>query len=156
MPESNDDSFRNMNKKEKIATVVGIALLILFVAGFIFGIYFFGLAGIFKVLGVQYDSVWSLAIFVVNLLVIGLIFEVFSKVIFKLSVRNMTGKAKVLVTRFLIEAITNWLVIFTVDELMRSITLSLQTEVIIALFIAALEIVFDDKYDKDKKKNTAD
>lgn len=153
MPESNDDSFRNMNKKEKIATVIGIALLILFVAGFIFGLYFFGLAGVFKVLGVQYDSVWSLAIFVVNLLVIGLIFEVFSKVIFKLSVRNMTGKAKVLMIRFLIEAITNWVVIFTVDELMRSITLSLQTEIIIALFIATLEIVFDDK---DTKKNTAE
>ncbi|MCF3942643.1 regulatory YrvL family protein [Oceanobacillus alkalisoli] len=153
MPESNDDSFRNMNKKEKIATVVGIALLILFVAGFIFGLYFFGLAGVFKVLGVQYDSVWSLAIFVVNLLVIGLIFEVFSNVIFKLSVRNMTGKAKVLMIRFLIEAITNWVVIFTVDELMRSITLSLQTEIIIAIFIATLEIVFDDK---DTKKNTAE
>ena len=153
MPESNDDSFRNMNKKEKIATVIGIALLILFVAGFIFGLYFFGLAGVFKVLGVQYDSVWSLAIFVVNLLVIGLIFEVFSKVIFKLSVRNMTGKAKVLMIRFLIEAITNWVVIFTVDELMRSITLSLQTVIIIALFIATLEIVFDDK---DTKKNTAE
>ncbi|MEJ8766729.1 regulatory YrvL family protein [Oceanobacillus sp. HCA-5259] len=153
MPESNDYSFRNMNKKEKVATVVGIGLLILFVAGFIFGLYFFGLAGVFKVLGVQYDSVWSLAIFVVNLLVIGLLFEIFSNVIFKLSVRNMTGKAKVLMIRFLIEAITNWVVIFTVDELMRSITLSLQTEIIIALFIATLEIVFDDK---DTKKNTAE
>lgn len=159
MPESNDESCRNMNKKEKIVTVVGIALLIIVAVGFVFGIYFFGLAGVFKVLGVQYDSNWSLAIFVFNLFAIGLIFELFSKVIFKLSVRNMTGKAKVLVIRILIESTSNWLVLFTVDEFMSSITLSLKTEIIIATFIALFEIVLEDKDDEDEEetnKNTED
>ncbi|WP_156854405.1 regulatory YrvL family protein [Oceanobacillus sp. AG] len=159
MPESNDESCRNMNKKEKIVTVVGIALLIIVAVGFVFGIYFFGLAGVFKVLGVQYDSNWSLVIFVFNLFAIGLIFELFSKVIFKLSVRNMTGKAKVLVIRFLIESTSNWLVLFTVDEFMSSITLSLKTEIIIAIFIALFEIVLEDKDDEDEEetnKNTED
>lgn len=156
MPESNDDSFRNMNKKEKIVTVVGIALLIIVAVGFVFGIYFFGLAGVFKVLGVQYDSNWSLVIFVFNLFAIGLIFELFTNVIFKLSVRNITGKAKVLVIRFLIESTSNWLVLFTVDEFMSSITLSLKTEIIIAIFIALFEIVLEDKDEKETIKNTED
>ena len=48
MPQHKNDSFHEMTIKEKMATVVGIALLIIMVAGFIFGLYFFGMAGIFE------------------------------------------------------------------------------------------------------------
>ncbi|GAB3056602.1 regulatory YrvL family protein [Virgibacillus ainsalahensis] len=147
MPEHKNDSFHDMNRKEKIATVAGIALLIILVAGFVLGLYFFGMAGIFELLGVQYKSIWSLIVFVISFFILGVIVELFSKAIFKLSVRNMTGKIKVVFIRVIFEATSNWLVLFTVDEFMRSITLSLKTEIIIALFLAALEIVFDD--DKD-------
>ncbi|WP_231889878.1 YrvL family regulatory protein [Oceanobacillus sp. Castelsardo] len=138
-----------MKRKEKIATIVGIALLIIFVVGFVFGIYFFGLAGVFKVLGVHYESIWSLVIFVIGILIIGIIVELFAKVIYKLSVRNLTGKIKVSLIRIIIEGLSNWLVLFTVDELMNSITLSLKTEIMIALFLTLFEIVFDDEKDKD-------
>lgn len=152
MSEHNNDSFRGMNKKEKMATTIRIVLLIILVIGFVFGIYFFGLAGLFEVLGVHYESVWSLVIFVLGLLFIGIIFEVFSKVVFKLTVRNMSGKAKILFIQFIIESITNWVVLFTVDELMTSITLSLNTEVIIAVFIALFEIAFTDDKEVNEDK----
>ena len=42
MSEHKNDSFRDLNIKAKIATVVGIALLILLGAGFVLGLYFFG------------------------------------------------------------------------------------------------------------------
>ncbi|WP_068672128.1 regulatory YrvL family protein [Oceanobacillus sp. Castelsardo] len=155
MPEHKNDSFRDMNRKEKISAVAGITLLIILVIGFIFGLYFFGLAGVFKVLGVQYESIWSLVIFVISFFIIGIIVEVFFKVIFKLSVRNITGKTKVLFIRIIVESTTNWLVLFTVDELMNSITLSPETEIIIALFLAVFEIVFDDKKDEVDNKNSA-
>ncbi|MDQ7862059.1 hypothetical protein RCO48_17035 [Peribacillus frigoritolerans] len=45
MPENNNDSFRDMNIKEKVATVTGLAFLIILVVGFVLGLYFFGLAG---------------------------------------------------------------------------------------------------------------
>ena len=54
MPEQ-EDSFRDKSLKDKTVTVVGVALLLIFVLGFLFGLYFFGLAGIFKLLGVQYE-----------------------------------------------------------------------------------------------------
>lgn len=147
MPEHKDDSFRNMNIKEKILTIAGIALLIILVIGFVFGLYFFGLAGAFELLGVQYESIWSLVVFVISFVILGIIVELFSKVIFKLSIRNITGKLNILFTRIILEGTSNWLVLFTVDEFMKSIALSLQSEIIIALLLAILEIVFDD--DKD-------
>lgn len=147
--EEMEDSFRNMNLKGKIATVIGIALLIVLVIGFVFGLYFFGLAGVFKLLGVQYESTWSLVVFVVGVFILGIIVELFSKLIFMLLSRNITGKVQLILTRFFIEAASNWLVLFTVDEFMDSITLSLQTELIIGLLLAVAEIVFDD--DKENK-----
>lgn len=150
MPEHKNDSFRNMNIKEKMATILGIALLIILAVGFVFGLFFFGLAGIFELLGVRYESIWSLVVFVINFIILGIIVELFSKVIFKLSVRNITGKRKVILIRAIIEGTSNWLVLFTVDELMTSIALSLKTEIIIALLLTVIEIVFDGD-DDDKE-----
>lgn len=150
MPEHKNDSFRNMNIKEKMATILGIALLIILAVGFVFGLFFFGLAGIFELLDVRYESIWSLVVFVINFIILGIIVELFSKVIFKLSVRNITGKRKVILIRAIIEGTSNWLVLFMVDELMTSITLSLKTEIIIALLLTVIEIVFDGD-DDDKE-----
>ncbi|WP_404451996.1 regulatory YrvL family protein [Virgibacillus necropolis] len=145
MPEHNEDSFYNMNIKGKTVTVAGIALLIILVLGFVLGLYFFGLVGAFELLGVQYKSIWSLIVFVVSFFILGVIVELFSKAIFKLSIQNITGKIKSFFVRISFEGTSNWLVLYTVDEFMKSITLSLKAEIIIALLIAVLEIVFDDK-----------
>lgn len=150
MPEKKD-SFREMNVKDKTVTVAGIILLIILVVGFVFGLYFFGMAGIFKLLGVQYESIWSLVVFVVSYFILGIIVELFSETIFKLSVRNITGKIWVFFIRISFELTSNWLVLFTVDEFMESITLSWKTEIIIALVVALIEIAFD--HDKDKDAN---
>ncbi|MGJ3198052.1 YrvL family regulatory protein [Peribacillus frigoritolerans] len=144
MPENNNDSFRDMNIKEKMATVTRLAFLIILVVGFVLGLYFFGLAGVFELFGVQYESIWSLIVFVVSFFILGIIVELFSKAIFKLSVQNITGKIKVFFIRISFEGTSNWLVLFAVDEFMKSITLSLKTEIIIALLLAIIEIVFDD------------
>lgn len=149
MSENENDSFRDKNVKEKIIAIIGITLLIVLVVGFVFGLYFFGLAGVFKMLGVQYDSIWSLVIFVICMFGVGLILELVTKSIFVLSTRNMTEKTKILFIRIIIEFTSNWLVLFTVDELMNSITLSVQTEVVIAALLTAIEIIFDD----DDKEN---
>ncbi len=45
-------------------------------------------------LGVQYDSIWSLVIFVICMFGVGLILELVTKSIFVLSTRNMTEKNK--------------------------------------------------------------
>ncbi|MDL4840218.1 regulatory YrvL family protein [Aquibacillus rhizosphaerae] len=147
MSENKSNSFRDRNTKEKMATVVSIALLIVLVASFVLGLYFFGLAGIFRLLGVQYNSIWSLVLFVVSYFILGISVELFSKAIFKLSVQNVNGRLNVISIRFIVEALSNWLVLFVVDEFIKGITLSIKTEIVIALLFVVLEIVFDD--DKD-------
>ena len=152
MPEHNDDdSLGDMNIKEKIVTVIGITLLIILAVGFVLGIYFFGLAGIFELLGVQYKSIWSLIVFVVSFFVLSIIAELFSKAIFVMLTQKITGKLKMLFVRISIESASNWLCLFTVDEFMKNITLPLKTEIIVALLLAVLEIVFDDKENGKKQ-----
>ncbi|GEM_PF-1887767 len=141
-------SFRDMNVKEKLVTVAGIVFLITMAIGIIFGLYFFGLAGVFKILGVEYGSVWSLVIFVIGVFILSLFVEFFSKIIYILLARQVTGKVQRFVTRLCIETASNWLVLFTVDEFMSSITLSFKAELIIALLLAMIEIVFDKEEEK--------
>ncbi|MFD2654476.1 YrvL family regulatory protein [Gracilibacillus thailandensis] len=143
MSEQNNDSFRDMNKKEKVITVAAITLLIFLVVGFVIGLFFFGLAGLFELLGVRYHSIWSLLVFVVSFFVLGIFVDLFFKVFYKITVRNMIGKVNVGFFRFSFDCLSNWLVLFTVDEFMKSITLNLKAEIIIALLLAILEIVFD-------------
>ncbi|WP_058307326.1 YrvL family regulatory protein [Gracilibacillus massiliensis] len=149
MSKYKDDSSSDL--KEKVATVAGITFLAIMVLGFVLGLYFFGMAGLFDLLGVQYTSVWSIVIFVISYFLLGMISDLFFKVIFKLSIQNITGKFKILAVNFSLVAISNWLVLFTVDEFMESITLSIRTEIIITLVIVLLEIVFDDKKDSSPK-----
>jgi hypothetical protein len=134
--------------KSKVGTTLGVLSILSVVVGFILVLYFFGMAAIFELLGVQYNSNWSLVVFVVSFFILGVIVELFTEAIFKLSVRNITGKMKVLFIRISFESTSNWLVLFTVDEFMRSITLSLKMEVIIALLLAVLEMAFGDDEDK--------
>ncbi|WP_052360704.1 YrvL family regulatory protein [Oceanobacillus manasiensis] len=110
----------------------------------------FGIAGVFNLLGVEYDTVWSLLLFVFAFYSLGIIVELFSKAIFKLTTLYIIGRFKVTITRVCIEFASNWLVLYIVDEFMSSITLSIKTEIIVALLIAILEIVFEDATtDKD-------
>ena len=145
-------SFRDSNRKEKTATVVAIAILIIMVVGFVFCLYLFGMAGFFKLFGVQYNSAWSLVLFVAGFFVLGIIVELFTEAIFKLSIRNMTGKSKVFLIRIGFESASNWLVLFTVDEFMGGITLSLEVEIIIALLLAVIEASLDGDKDKPAKE----
>ncbi|WP_428911576.1 YrvL family regulatory protein [Niallia sp. Krafla_26] len=146
-----DDSFREMNFKDKLLTIVGVTLLILLVSGFVIGLYFFGMAGVFKLLGVQYQSGWSLVVFVLSFYILGFVVELFTRAIYELFSENITGTINKFLIRISFEAISNWIVLFIVDEFMRSITLSPTIEIIIASLIALIEIAFDHK-DLDAKK----
>src|SRR5699024_2117400 len=92
---SHDDSFKQMNKKEKIATIIGILLLLILVGGFVLGIFFLGFAGMFRVLGVQYDSNWALILFVVLFFVIGFFFDFIFRVLANLTKRYMSDQRKI-------------------------------------------------------------
>ncbi|WP_231378707.1 YrvL family regulatory protein [Virgibacillus sp. CM-4] len=64
-------------------------------------------------------------------MILGIIVEIFFKVIYKLSVRNITGRIKVFFVRISVAALSNWLVLFTVDEFMKSMILSIRSEILL-------------------------
>jgi len=149
LSQHNEESFRDMTMKQKIGTIAGLTLFIFFILGLVIGIYLFGMAGIFKLLGIEYTSIWSLTIFVVSFFVLSTIVELFSKPITGLLTRKITGKAEVLSIQFGVQSLTNWLCLFTVGEFMGSITLTFEAGVIIAMLLTIIEMVFEDK-DKEK------
>jgi len=143
MSGNKDDLFKNKSIKEKIATIIWFSLLIAFILAFVFGIFFFGFAGIFKILGVHYDSIWSLLIFVVVYFVIGIFIDLFFVALAKIAIGYISGSVKIFISRILFDFASNWLVLSVVDFLMDSITLTFTAKLIIASFLALLDVVFD-------------
>ncbi len=143
--EQNDDSFKKMNPKEKIITVISITLLMIFLIGFILGILFFGFAGIFALLGVSYQSIWSLVIFVISFFVLGFFIDIFFDALTKLAIKDLSSKGTIFFIQFIFGFASNWLVLFTVDAFMDSIKFSPKAMLIITLILALLEPVFDNK-----------
>lgn len=145
-----DEPFRDKNCKQKIGTIVGMTLFILFILGFVLGIYFFGVAGIFTLLGIEYTSVWSLIIFVVILIILSAIVELFSEPIFRLIAGKITGTFAVLCIQFGIQSLTNWLCLFTIAEFMESVHLTQEAGIIVAMLLALIEMTIEAK---ERKKD---
>jgi len=137
--------------KEKIKNIIGMALFIVFIMGIILGIYFLGMAGIFEILGVQYQSIWSLIIFVIGIFILGLPVDLVLGATADLSVEKVSGKITAFVIQFLFGFVTNWIVIFIVDAFMSSINLSPGAKLIVPLILTFFELIFSDKNGEHEK-----
>lgn len=149
---SHDDSFKQLNKKEKVATIIGILLLLILVVGFVLGVFFLGFAGMFRVLGVQYDSIWALLLFVVLFFVIGFFFDFIFGVLANLTKRYIIDQRISFSITFLFNLVGNGIVLFLVDDLMRSITLSFTTKIILAFLLSMVDSILDER---ERKRKTA-
>lgn len=137
--------------KEKVKTIAGMTLFAVFIMGVIIGIYLFGIAGIFEILGVQYQSIWTLMIFVTSIFILGLPVDLVLGAMADSFVEKISGTITAFVIQFLFGFMTNWIVIFIVDALMSSVNLSPGTKLIISLILTIFELVFSDKKDKHEK-----
>ena len=66
---------------EKLLVVVAMTLLIVGSITIFFGGIFFSLAGFFSLIGVTYDSMGSLLLFVLYCFLVGIVFEIIEKII---------------------------------------------------------------------------
>lgn len=138
-----DKPFKNEKLGMKIVIVITISLLIIFSIGFVIGIYYFGILGIFKLLGVQYESFSSLFLFVVLYFLLGLIGDLIIKafmiLLSKIPLRNSTSTP----IEFFIYFLVNWSIISILNFFMQSIDISFITQVLAALIIAIIELTLD-------------
>ncbi|WP_102335273.1 YrvL family regulatory protein [Salimicrobium jeotgali] len=127
--------------KKKIKNIIGPTLFSLVIVGMIIGIYFLGIVGLFDILGVQYQSSWSLLLFVVSIFILGLPIDLVSGAVADLSVKKLRGKTSVFVVRFLFGFATNWIAIYIVDVFMSSVDLALGTKLVVSLVLTLFEMV---------------
>lgn len=142
--------FKKKNAKKDDLGVIGkiavgfmLALLILSSVVFFLVLYFFGFAGIFIIVGIEYYSFKSLIVFSLWFLGVGIIFELVFKGVFFLVIANINRYKIYLYILF--DVIAGWLALFTVDELITGITISAPQEMIIAIILSLTEFAFKDK-----------
>lgn len=145
MSNHDEDSFKDLTGKEKILTIGAIALLLLLALSFVIGIFLFGFAGLFTVLGVEYATKGSLLIFVIYFFLLGFIFDIFFDAVAKIAVENVSGRFQSILIQISIAVVANWLVLVIIDSFMESINLSQEMKLIIALIVAIVDVTFDDK-----------
>ncbi len=138
-------SFRDMNVKEKVIVVTAITSLILFSLSFAIGIFYFGFVGIFSLLGIQFDSYYSLLVFVLLYFVVGIFTDIVSMALVTISYHYISGKLHLFFTRMFIDCTITWLLLFTLDEFMHSITIPFSIEILMAVLLFIIGIAFDDK-----------
>jgi len=139
--EEEDEKFRDLNLSTKIIVVTGI----LFVVTMLFGGFLLGFNGLFVLFGVQYDSFWSLVLYVLSVFVIGSVVDLFVKVIVTITTQQMTERYQKFITRMVIHTSFTWLMLYSIDEYMTTITVPLLTEIVAALLLFFLDYFFDDE-----------
>lgn len=117
---------------------IGITLIVVAALALVFGVLFFGMAGLFSILGVEYQSNGSLLIFVVCFFLLDAFFDFFANPLIKLAPQHI-------LMRMLIDVTFTWLAIHTVDEFMASIDIPLKIEIIVAILFFLIELAFDEK-----------
>lgn len=137
-----------MKMNEKVKDIIGVTIFAIFIFGFIIGIYFLGFVGVSKFLGVEYDSLWSLAIFVISVFVIGFFVEIIFDALTVLAVEKVSDYLTAFVIQFLFLFVSEWIVLAAVEAVMESVTLSEKTILILAAILALLGTIFDNKKKK--------
>ncbi|MGP4076223.1 YrvL family regulatory protein [Halobacillus sp. K22] len=67
--------FRHSFRKDKSMVFISVGFLLLLGITTVFGVFFFGMVGLFELMGVSYESGWSLLLFGVLISILGLFFE---------------------------------------------------------------------------------
>lgn len=81
---SDQDSFKNESLPTKIFIIVSVSLIILAAIGFVVALIFFGFVGLFRIIGIEYSSYWSLLWFAVFYFICGFIGDFIVKLLFGL------------------------------------------------------------------------
>lgn len=132
-----DKSFKDESVGTKIFIIVSMTLLVGGSLAFVFGIYFFGLAGLFNILGIQYDSIWSLFWFGVFFFILESFADII-KIAFTMLLDHwsMANAGTIFAINFLVI----WAVLSLLNFFMDSITISVNAQLIAAAIIALIEV----------------
>ncbi len=137
---------------DKIFSAIVVSIIVIVALSIVGGAAFFGIAGLFKILGVEYESWYSFLIFFLIFGLIGFIADIFAIPLSRI-LASFTNKTyqKFLIVMF-VDCLFSWMALHTTDELMSSITIPTGTELITVMVLFLAEHTMDDKTEEKKRK----
>lgn len=140
--------------KQKLNTIIGVSLLFVLIFIITAAIYIFGLAGIFKLLGIEYHSIWSFILFVVIFFSLASIIELFTDALIKIITANFEKNFAIFLLKFSMQTIVNVFCLLIVDLFMDSIAFTMSSALLVALIVSLLEVALlnDDYKEKVEQK----
>lgn len=140
--EQNEHS-KDFNLRSKLIEIVSITFIVAIALVVIFGGYFFGIKGLFSILGVTYDSNQTLVLFILICFAVGLIIDPLTKIISMILARSLSLK-KTALFAFILYFVSNFITICFADYYMQSIYIPDVLLVVISALMAFIELAFDD------------
>lgn len=141
--EQNEHS-KDFSLRSKLIEIVSIAFIVAIALVVILGGYFFGLKGLFSILGLTYDSNQTLVLFILVCFAVGLIIDPLTKVVSMILARSLSLK-KTALFAFILYFVSNFITICFADYFMQSIYIPDVFLVVISALMAFIELAFDDR-----------
>ncbi|TLF57633.1 regulatory YrvL family protein [Bacillus spizizenii] len=141
--EQNEHS-KDFSLRSKLIEIVSIAFIVAIALVVILGGYFFGLKGLFSILGLTYDSNQTLVLFILVCFAVGLIIDPLTKVVSMILARSLSLK-KTALFAFILYFVSNFITICFADYFMQSIYIPDVGREGISALMAFIELAFDDR-----------
>ncbi|MCY8674409.1 regulatory YrvL family protein [Bacillus spizizenii] len=141
--EQNEHS-KDFSLRSKLIGIVSIAFIVAIALVVILGGYFFGLKGLFSILGLTYDSNQTLVLFILVCFAVGLIIDPLTKVVSMILARSLSLK-KTALFAFILYFVSNFITICFADYFMQSIYIPDVFLVVISALMTFIELAFDDR-----------
>lgn len=148
---SNERSFKEEKLGTKIVIITVVSFLLLGSIGVVIGAFYFGIVGLFQVLGVEYASLWSLLWFTLFYFFLSIFGDIVIKVFVILT--SMSAKWSIPYKKYSIivySFFVNWAIVSLLNQWMSSIEIELITQMVFALLIALLDYVSRSKKEMEK------
>ncbi|MCY7981225.1 regulatory YrvL family protein [Bacillus inaquosorum] len=148
-----NEQFKEVKLSSKLIVIVSIILIVSIALAVIFGGYFFGMKGLFSILGITYDSNQTLVLFILVCFAAGLIIDPLTMIVSMILAKSLSLK-KTALFAFILYFISNFITICFADYFMQSIYIPDVLLFVISALMAFIELAFDDQPNEGTAKNS--
>ncbi|TDO10726.1 regulatory YrvL family protein [Bacillus inaquosorum] len=148
-----NEQFKEVKLSSKLIVIASIILIVAIALAVIFGGYFFGMKGLFSILGITYDSNQTLVLFILVCFAAGLIIDPLTMIVSMILAKSLSLK-KTALFAFILYFISNFITICFADYFMQSIYIPDVLLFVISALMAFIELAFDDQPNEGTAKNS--
>lgn len=136
-----NEQCKKLNLSSTLIAIVSIILIVAIALAVIFGGFFFGMKGLFSILGITYDSNQTLVLFILVCFAVGLIIDPLTKVVSMILAKSFSLRKTAPFT-FTLYFVSNFITICLADYFMQSIYIPDVFLFVISALMAFIELAF--------------